>query len=275
MLFLDDREVDILPYLRRHDIPLSVTRLEYGDAHWCGNGPDGPMTVMYAVERKRVRDLVNGMRDRRLSGHQLRGMRRLYDLVGLVVEGAWRAGEGGELEVRSGNNGGWHPLTVGKSLVLHRSVAAYLLSLEWCGGMTVWRTTDTVETAAMYAAAYRWTTEKLWDDHHSHDQLYAPVTVEAGRPYEPTMVERMAAQLPGVDRRARLVAGYFKTPLEMVTATKADWLKVKPRTEKEKGLGIGPTIATEVVRALTESNYRRRDGAKQTHKVSSKNTEED
>lgn len=271
-MIVDRREQDIIPYLRRHDLPLQVTELDYGDAHWCGNGPDGPMTVMYAVERKKIRDLVNGMRDRRLSGHQLLGMRRLYDRLALVVEGPWRAGESGEVEVL---NGGWHPLTVGKSLVLYRSVAAYLLSLEWRGGVTVWRTTNIVETAALYDVAYRWTTEKLWEDHHSHDQLYAPVTVEVGRPYEPTMVERMAAQLPGVDRRARLVAQYFQTPVAMATAGMAEWLKVKPRNDGERGLGIGKGIAAEVVKALREPNYRRgREGLKMTHRTTEKAMED-
>jgi ERCC4-type nuclease len=274
-LIIDDRETDILPYLRRHDLPISVQRLEYGDAHWVGNGPAGPLSVMYAVERKKIRDLVNGMRDRRLAGHQLRGMRRLYDRIALVVEGPWRCGENGELEVL---DGGWHALTVGRSLILYDSVANYLLGAQLRGGVMVWRTMSVVETAALYATAYRSETEKLWADHHSHDQIYAPVTVDAGRPYEPTMVERMAAQLPGVDRRARLVARYFKTPVEMVMAGPAEWLKVKPRTEAEKGLGIGKGIAAEVFKALHEPNYRRNgraEGLKMTHRVSEKAMEED
>lgn len=292
MFVLDDRETDILPFLRRHDVPVAIQRLEFGDAHWCGNGPAGPLTVMYAVERKKIRDLVNGMRDRRLSGHQLRGMRRTYDRIALVVEGPWRCGEGGELEVL---DGGWHALTVGRSLILYDSVANYLLGAQLRGGVLVWRTMNVVETAALYATAYRSETEKLWSDHHSHDQVYAPVTVYAGRPYEPTTAERWAAQLPGIDRRARLVARYCPTPLRLamrgakpatieqaereilVHGTK-EWSKIKPRTEKEKGLGIGPTIAAEVVKAITMPNYRRNGtkerisdaGLKMTHRTDGK-----
>ena len=34
MLILDDRETDIAPYLKAFDVPVSITRLDSGDARW-------------------------------------------------------------------------------------------------------------------------------------------------------------------------------------------------------------------------------------------------
>src|SRR5580704_1028800 len=94
-LLLDDREDQVLEqYLARFGLPLSRVRLDFGDL--AIQSCDGRLI---GYERKRLPDLINSMKDRRLSGHQLKGMYSLYDRVELVVEGVWRAGDGGAIEV--------------------------------------------------------------------------------------------------------------------------------------------------------------------------------
>jgi ERCC4-type nuclease len=245
VLCVDDRERDLLPYLKRHDVPLAVRRLEFGDAVWNGQSVEGD--AMYAVERKRISDLAASMRDRRLSGHQLRGMARAYDVLLLVVEGIWRCGAGGEVEVA--NARGWHAL---QPIVTYRQVEAYLATLTWLAGVSVWRTGSPQETAALYDALYRWS-QKEWHEHKAHDQLYAPVRVRPGRYHDPTLVHKLAAQLPAIDRRAEVVDRYFANARTfgrfLADSTPADWRALKPHPH-ERGLGIGPVIARTVCRAL-------------------------
>src|ERR1043166_5907750 len=45
MLILDDRETDLAPYLKAFDVPVSITRLDSGDARWEACGPSGPILV--------------------------------------------------------------------------------------------------------------------------------------------------------------------------------------------------------------------------------------
>ena len=81
------------------------------------------------------------MQDRRLSGHQLRGMYSLYDRVELVVEGVWRPGEGGEIMVPNGRTGTWTTYyNHARSGISFRQVDSYLYSQYECGGVAVWRT---------------------------------------------------------------------------------------------------------------------------------------
>src|SRR5580704_11288745 len=110
-LLIDRRESlrpagrELITHLRRYDLDLSLElELEYGDATFSGSGESGDSLI--GIEHKRLSDLVAGMKDHRLSGHQLRGLWRLYDYVFLFVEGCWRPGPGGEIEELGPN--GWH-----------------------------------------------------------------------------------------------------------------------------------------------------------------------
>ena len=93
-IFIDDRETDLIPVLSKLDVPSQAVRLEYGDVMWEGLGPNHS-EVLVGCERKKLSDLVNSMKDRRLSGHQLRGMSQAYDYRLLWTEGQWRPGQDG------------------------------------------------------------------------------------------------------------------------------------------------------------------------------------
>ena len=266
MLILDRRETDLEPILRRHDVEVVVSELEFGDLLFTGNGPDGE--CMVGVERKRLSDLVNSMKDRRLSGHQLAGLWRSVDYVFLFVESVFRPGPHGEIEELRDRD--WRPFySVGKGSgrqsLTHRS-SLYLTSLELLGNVVVRRSPNMNATAAQYAALYSWF-QKPWGKHHAHysdlhkhsrerarDGLGTPHAhdeefgkygrgraIVVGKP--PSTCWRMASQLPGIDSRAEKVAEHFGSVRAMVEAGEKEWATID---------GIGKITARAVVRAIRE-----------------------
>lgn len=226
MLLVDSRERDdIMKRLSPYDIEVALTQLDYGDFCWEGSGPHGPALI--GVERKRLTDLISSMTDRRLSGHQLRGMYKTYDHVYLLVEGMWRPTQSGAIEHFHG--GGWNPLFFKGSGVNYRQVDSYLSSLAVLGHIEVCRTSFNSESAAWLVSRYNWW-QKPWGDHHSHDQIYTGGPergkgkgVRANVSTEPGPVELAANTFPGLDRRAWECGRYFKSVQAMVNATQQEW----------------------------------------------------
>jgi ERCC4-type nuclease len=243
-LVLDDREDTALRRcLAIYDLSIEVAHLDFGDCSFEGSGP-GNKPIMVGIERKRLPDLITSMTSRRLSGHQLHGMRDSYDYVYLLVEGLWRPDRTGGIEVFEGQ---WRSMFSRGRGVNFRQLDSYLSSLEVMGRVIILRSAGTAESAALYASRYHWW-QKPFDSHHSHDQLYTRNPAAAEQPgkvmfrsREPGVVEKVAAQLPGIDRRAWDVGKRFKSVAEMVSATEQDWRTVP---------GIGKTIAKEVVELL-------------------------
>ena len=310
MLLLDRREPESIEKHVRA-LGLHVNRqleMEFGDCSFSGNGPAGE--CMVGFERKKLDDLITSMKDRRLSGHQLRGCWNAFDFVYLVCEGLWREGSQGEIE-----EWGWdyrqkkqawvayYGQPVGgdrRRSVMYEQLDHYLSTLELKGGVIVKRTKDEQETARYYVSRWKWFNEKTWDQHTSHDQLYTNTPAKGhgydwGSPHEheeayqrngrgrsvgfqqdpPTTVWRMAAQLPGLDRRAAVVAQHFTTPEEMALAGLPpelrelirQWRTANPKAalkawqEIDFGVdvvsgrrrpGIGDVTAAAVWRAMTE-----------------------
>lgn len=244
---------ELLSHLRRYDIDIATgMKLPFGDAMFEGNGERGECTV--GIEHKRLSDLITSMKDRRLSGHQLRGLWQAYDYVWLVVEGVWRPGQGGEIEELRGHE--WRTM-YGRSdryAVNYRQVVSYLHSLalrsrspQTGEPLRVIRTQNPRQTAAEYAALYLGFTEKTWEQHHAHDQIYTEVTMPARRvgiaQAPVTVLWRMAAMLPGLDRRAEGVAKYFGTVEAMANASQKEWQKCP---------GVGKAGAEKCWRAIHE-----------------------
>lgn len=252
-----------------------------GDCMFLGNGPTGECSV--GCERKKLSDLINSMKDRRLSGAQLRRMWQTYDYVFLFTEGEWQPGSGGAIEelrydpylskIKGKRSYSWQPFYKNgtaneRYAVSYNQLMGYLTGLELRGGV-VWRRTKNVkETAAQYVALYKNFNDVAWKDHHSHDQVYCgDVPAKAhgsgwGRPHDhdtdyvkpgrgramitqenPTTLWRMASQLPGIDRRAEKVAAHFGTVRAMAEATEEQWREID---------GVGKVIAAAAVRAITE-----------------------
>jgi hypothetical protein len=244
-MLLDDRETPgLADCLARFGLPVSTVRLEFGDLaiQTC----DGRLV---GYERKHLTDLIACMQDRRLAGHQLRGMWGLYDRVELVIEGPWRPGENGEIEVLYG--GRWTTLYHRGAGISYRQLDSYLYSQYECGGVPCWRTGTMNETAHLYASRFHWW-QKDYELHRSHDVIFSnnpsaqqrgAVTVHQG---EPNPVTLWAAQIPGLDSKAWDIGKYFGSPREMANATAADWTGVPWTDRKGKIKHLGKETAKKI-----------------------------
>lgn len=232
MIILDPRRGsgELEPYFKPYDISVTVSQLDFGDCCFNGNGPDG--VALVGVERKVIRDLIASMRDKRLSGHQLPGLLNTYQFVYLIVEGIWHVGANGEIEVRTrrGRKFGWTPLRMGSRPVLYREVDHYLTTLTHICGITVYPTSTPQQTVALIASRYHWFNDKVWSQHDSHQEIYAPYepAISRGRVFgrTPSLTEKFAAQIPGIDKGAFDIAKYFGSVNQMVSAGVGEWEKV-------------------------------------------------
>jgi ERCC4-type nuclease len=207
MIFLDRREPpELAEAIRKHGVEVEHgphIEFEDGDIVFEGNGEKGP-GAMIAIERKKLTDLVNCMKDRRLAGKQLRGLQRTYDYIFLLCEGMWRCAEDGSGSIEvfgvekkkiKGNwvsKRGWVPYYshVDKRSVNHRQITSFIHSLSLRGrtkstgeAFRLIRTAGLEESAAWIVSLYYNFTEKEWGQHHAHDQIYSPIPPK-GHGYE-------------------------------------------------------------------------------------------
>lgn len=270
MMLLDDRESDLnflRPALRDLGIQSDVTRLDYGDACFLGLGPGGDCSV--GIERKKIPDLIHSMQDRRLSGHQLRGMYQTYDFCFLLIEGMWRAGDHGAVETFNGAaKSPWQPYytrlgggtkTWRGQAVSFRQLMNYLTTLELCGHVKLRFASTQWQTAHLYASLYYWFTEKPWEDHASCNEIYAKgqgprrdITGSASAlagGNKPHFARLVAMQIPGIDGRERHVVKRFSTAREMANATLAEWVSLPWVTKTGKPRRLGPVVGKKAFEA--------------------------
>jgi ERCC4-type nuclease len=238
---------ELAPLFVQYGIQVQVKALEFGDLAWEGNGPKGRCSIV--VERKRIEDLIQSMESHRLSGHQLPGMAEAYDYCYLLVEGIWRPGPQGEMQIGHGSfeadrfGGRWMPC---RSRLQHRSIDNYLATLELHAGVIYRRTLSPQETVAVIVDLYRWWNEKQWAAHSSHLGVYAPASPSTKGRFslvrrKVSVAEKMIMQLPELDAKARRVAEHFGTAKVMANATEAEWVAIK---------GVGKVTARKAVEAL-------------------------
>lgn len=239
--------------LRGYGIDIEVDTLEYGDVWFCGNGPDGVGTAAVGIERKRMGDLVDSMRSKRLSGHQLPGLLRTYNFVYLLVEGLWKVGIDGKIQLFNNKYRKWFNMLAGSRPVTFIEVDHYLATLGHVCGVQVMYTATIEHTVSQIVSRYRWWNDKLWEKHDSHNQIYAH--------YEPAgrnriarrsigIVEKMAAQIYGIDKKAFDVGKRFRTPFEMVAgraATVDDRVRVGDKWDKVVGKKLRDKVVGQLL----------------------------
>lgn len=241
MILIDDRvgSKDLLRYMSR---PAELARLDYGDASFLGQ--DSGVPCLIGIERKRIRDFVNGIVTGRTAGHQLRGLLNHYSRVYFVVEGIWRASPDGLLEIRAGSQ--WQPLRYGVRAFMASMVWSHLLTLQTVGGCYTATTASPSDTAGFIQTLYDWW-KKGPEGHHSADVIHS---VEPAmrtpdhrlRMAPPTVAVRIAAQLPciGAQQCWRVADHFQHNPREMANADASEWMKIR---------GIGKKSAKEVVKS--------------------------
>lgn len=250
MISLDHRigSIELAPLFTQYGIKANVCHLDFGDVAWEGNGPNGRCAVV--VERKRIEDLVQSITSKRLSGHQLPGMAEQYDYCYLMVEGIWRPGPQGELQIAHGSieadrfGGRWLP-SHGTGMA-YRAIDNYLSTLEMHAGVIYRRTLGPQETVATVVDLYRWWA-KEWLEHSSHIAVYAPAVPKQGRGRfhllhrDASLAEKWAMQMDEIDAKGQAVAKHFGSARAMANATIADWLEIK---------GVGKVTARRAVEAI-------------------------
>ena len=237
MILLDDRtgSGDLIRYLRG---VAKLSRLSFGDAQIEGNGPEG-RPVLVGVEVKKVADVLTCITDGRFAGHQLPGLQASYEVVYLVVEGDYRVGKEGLLEVMRYHM--WRPILLGSRKFMYREMDNWLTTMEMKGGVKIRRTGGRQETAQFLKDLYGWWTGREWEEHRAHLAFHDP-----GPPVamlrKPSLLRRMAKELPGVGwERSLEVEKRFDSVLEMALASELDWKDIP---------GIGKGIANKVRHAI-------------------------
>lgn len=248
MILVDERvgSREFLPDLRRLGVQSDLAGKLDADFQWEGNGSTG--SVLCGVERKSIQDLLNSMRGGRLAGHQIGHMLESLDVCYLLVEGLWRRGrETGLVETK---NGEWKPA---RGQVRYSELTRFLASLEELGGIRLWRTTDTEESAAWLVETYSWW-QKPYTEHRTNRTIYCPEpppkNKRGRRPSlfktDPTLLERWLSCLPRIDGRTEELAKYFSSAYDLATSDVDRWLTIE-------GMKIGKKTAEDIVAKIRGS----------------------
>jgi len=228
-ILVDDRvgSRELLPDLKQLHLPCSLTRLPFGDVAFEGEGPKG--TVRVGIERKTIGDLINSFTSGRLSSHQLPGLVQNYEYRWIFIEGLWKAGRDGCIEVWRGK---WRPAS---TRVGYYQLAGYMAALEVNGACWIRRTGSLWETANDVGILFRWW-GKPWKQHRSHLVIEKGLLPDRVLFNNPSYPRKVAAVLPGVGwEKSRAVAKHFKTIQAMVEASPEEWMKIEGIG---KGLGL-------------------------------------
>ena len=229
MILIDDRtgSAELAPFIKT---PTAITRLEYGDFSFVGNGPDGPVVV--GVERKTVMDLVSSIASGRLSGHQMVGLIEDYDWVYLIVEGQWKADYRTGVLYRLNNNNRWVKVRLGRRVFKAFGIYNFLNTVRVMCDIIIVKVNDMHETALWLDGTYKWW-DKPWEMHKSHSQFQ--VRQKHASLVKPSLTTRIAKEFSGVGwDKAIAVGDLFNSPLELAQATVDELMRVP---------GIGKVLA--------------------------------
>jgi ERCC4-type nuclease len=230
----------------QHGATVRLSDLDAGDIAFEGLGPSG--LCLIGIERKALADMLDSIQNGRYSGIQLPKLLRDYDYRYLFVEGVWRSGPDGLLEVLSGARAEWAkwmPLKRGRARTpLHSALDNWLSSQELRTPVKVKRTCSPEDTVATVLNLWHLWNDEVWAAHHSHLSFYEPEPQDGyGHIYRPGLVRRVAKELEGVGwKRSSLVAGKFRSVREMALADVRDWVIKGTKAVS----GIGPKLAKSI-----------------------------
>lgn len=244
LLRVDDRvgSVELAAPLRKLSLPVAVERMDAGDFAFEGEGRGGRVERV-GIERKRLDDALTCIRTRRWADEQLPKMRAAYDTVVLIVEGLWRDGDDGRLEVW--RRGGWGDPASGARMAAE--LRTFVLTQQFKAGVHVVMSPTQGTTCEWIRSCYSWWNGVGggYDRHHSHGGgVYLPRET-IGRL---NAVGTMACGIDGIGPTlAVYVQEAFRSPREAVTATLKRWASVEAVTKKGKRFRLGAARALKAI----------------------------
>ena len=242
MIVLDDRigSKELQPYITK---PCILDRLEYGDACFTGEGPDGDLWLI-GIERKTITDLVSSISTGRLSGHQLRGLLEQYSHIYLLVEGIWRSDPKSKiLQQLKGKK--WMDVSLGTRRFTAREIHSYLNTMAVICGLTIWKTEGKRQSGQWLGDIYSWW-QKPWAKHKSHKQFHVPpvpMTVRKGLDFsEPSTLWKMVKEIDGVGwKKGEEIAKHYGSMMDLTHTTEEELQEVP---------GIGKKLAKTILDEL-------------------------
>ena len=240
MILVDPRvgSAELVAPLRRHQVPVESSPLEFGDVAFEGHGPDG--TILVGMERKKIHDMLQCIDDARYAGHQRPGMARMYGVSFLIIEGVWGVGtppyQDGILIEPKGSV--WIPLRYRTMRVIYAKLRRYLFSVALSGVYVIY-TRDITHTVADIHECYQYFRKK-WDDHTSLRETRKLNLPTLHR--KPNLTRLWASDLEGIGvKHGEDAERLFRKPITLANADEIEWMRIR---------GVGAPTAQAVVRQI-------------------------
>lgn len=226
----------IMSDIRRAGVLCEQANLEFGDFAFEGNGPNGLMAI--GIERKTLHDMLNCIDDARYSAHQKVGMKSMYQVSILLLEGHWKSSEDGFLMEGFDDGTKWGYCRPGGKRVMYSKLYRYLMSVSLSGVM-ITSSRNEYQSAQNVMECFHYF-QKKWENHTSLLETQKLAIPQLSG--KPTLVRRWASDLEGVGVKHSIEAEHvFKTPIALAQADETEWLQVP---------GIGVRTAQSIVKEI-------------------------
>jgi ERCC4-type nuclease len=226
----------LVGHIKRIGVQVELTQLQYGDVAFEGKGPDG--TIMVGIELKKLHDILNCIDDSRYNMQRV-GMKQMYQVSALYVEGHWKPHDSSGLLMEGFNGGvsfGYCKHRTGRTM--YAKLRRYLYSVS-LSGVLVCHCRDAFHTAYDICELFHYF-QKRWTDHTSlleTQKLNIPALTR-----RPTLCRKWAADLTDIGVKLSLDAErHFRTPIQLANADEKDWLRIP---------GVGVKTAQQIVREI-------------------------
>lgn len=232
-----NNHLDLIPYIQKLNVKVEKADLKWGDAAFEGNGPDG--TIAIGVERKRLHDMLSCIEDSHYSASQMIGMRQMYAVSILMVEGHWKphTGNGMLMEGFTGGINFGYCAPRGRKM-MYAKIRRYLFSVA-LSGVIVCYTRDPEHTAYDIVELFHYF-QKKWKDHTA---LLNPQKMNIPQLMgHPSLTLKWAHTLNGIGaKHGQDAERLFKKPINLATADESDWLRIP---------GLGVKTAQSIVKEI-------------------------
>lgn len=223
--------------IKQLGVSAEISDLSYGDFAFEGRGPQGSVAV--GVERKTLHDMLTCIEDSRYSAHQRIGMKSMYNVSVLMLEGYWKPHDPQGI-LMEGFSGGtsWAYCRHGSQRTMYSKLYRYLISVQLTG-VIVSLSRDIFHTAYNVVEWYQYF-QKAWSGHISMQELHKMALPQLHG--KPPLVRKWAADIEGVGvKMSDLAARHFKRPITLAQADESEWLRIP---------GVGVKTAQQIVREV-------------------------